>query len=178
MDMEEKTLERESVFEGKVIHVYRDTAQMPDGSKALRELVKHPGGVAIALEDEDGSFFMVKQWRYAQETVTLEFPAGKKEPGEDPLTTAKREISEETGYTGKDWMYLGKIYPTPAYDSEVIDLYYAKKDQWVGTHFDDDEHLEPLKMTLDELTDLALQGQLPDAKTVAIIFYMKEMRKK
>ena len=98
MDMIEKTKEKNYKFHGKVINLRTDLATAPDGSEVYREVVEHPGGVAIALEDEDGTFFMVTQYRYAQEKILLEFPAGKKEIGEDPMDTAKREIIEETGY--------------------------------------------------------------------------------
>lgn len=178
MDLDEKTLKQESVYDGKILHVHKDLAKMPDGTTAPREVVEHPGGVGIALEDESGRFFLVSQYRYAQHEVTVEFPAGKKEKGEDPLTTAKREIVEETGYEGTDWVYLGKIYPTPAYDSEVIDLYYARQGKFVGQHTDEDEYLELSKMTLSELADKIADGMIPDAKTVSMTFLVKEFKER
>ena len=144
-----RLLTREEIFEGNILHVYKDTVEIEDNLTVEREVVQHIGGVGIALEDKDGKFFFVKQWRYAQQEETLEFPAGKKEEGEDSLTTAKREIQEETGYTGKDWIYMGKIYPTPAYDTEVIDLYYAKVDQYIGQHLDEDEKIQIYKYCLE-----------------------------
>ncbi len=176
--MKETTVEKETIYDGLVVHVRKDKAQLDDGRIVDRELVLHPGGVGIALEDEDGSFFFVKQFRYAQQEVTLEFPAGKKEAGEDPLETAKREIIEETGYEGVDWKYLGKMYPTPAYDSEVIDLYYARKGDFVGQHLDDDENLNVYKMTLEELTDRIVNREIPDAKTMGMAFLVMENKKR
>ena len=170
----EKTLTKEAVYDGRILHVRKDTAELEDGMVVDREVVEHPGGVGIALEDEDGTFFMVRQFRYAQQEETLEFPAGKKEKGEDPLTTAKREIVEETGYEGTDWVYLGKMYPTPAYDTEVIDMYYAKKGRFVGQHFDEDECIEVCKLTLDALSDKILANEIPDAKTIGMTFFVKE----
>lgn len=176
-EYEEKQLDSEYLYKGAVINVRRDRALLPDGQEAMREVVEHPGGVGIALEDEDGTFFLVEQWRYAQSEVLLEFPAGKKEPGEDPLTTAKREIIEETGWSGKDYEYLGELVPTGAYDSERIAMYYAKKDEYHGQHLDKDEHLNLTKMTLDELTADIVAGKIPDAKTVAMVFLLKERKK-
>lgn len=103
---EDKLLIREEIYKGNILHVYKDTIDLGDGLTAQREVVEHRGGVGIALEDSDGKYFIVRQWRYARQEETLEFPAGKKEEGEDSLTTAKREIQEETGYTGKDWIYI------------------------------------------------------------------------
>ena len=173
MSMEEKTLCKEYIYKGKILKMRKDKAEMPDGNVFDREVVEHPGGVGIALEDEDGRFFFVKQWRYAQGEVTLEFPAGKKEPGEDPLKTAQREIVEETGYEGTNWMYLGKMYPTPAYDNEVIDLYYARKGDFKGQHPDEDEFLRVERYTLDEITDMCVRGEIPDAKTMTMTFLIQ-----
>lgn len=177
-DLNEKTLKKESVYQGKILNVRKDQAQMPDGQVCDREVVEHPGGVGIALEDEDGKFFFVTQWRYAQEKITLEYPAGKREAGEDDLNTAKREIIEETGYEGNDWQYLGLLYPTPAYDSETIGMYYAKKGKFLGQHLDDDEYINVSMLTLDEITDKILAGEVHDAKTIAMTFLVKEMKAK
>ena len=117
MELKETTVKETTVYDGHIIKVRLDEAKLPNGETAPREVVVHPGGVGIALEDEDGRFFFVTQWRYGQGMVMLEYPAGKKEPGEDPLTTAKREIVEETGYEGKHFVHLGSLVPTPAYDS-------------------------------------------------------------
>ena len=110
--------------------------------------------------------------------MTLEYPAGKREKGEDDLAVAKREIAEETGYEGKDWVYLGTIYPTPAYDSETIGLYYAKKGNYVGQHLDQDEHINVSLLTLDEITDKIIAGEVHDAKTVSMTFLIKEMKER
>lgn len=175
--LEEKQISSEYVYCGKVIKVRVDQARIPNGNVTLREVVEHPGGVAIALEDEEGKFFLVTQWRYAQEKEVLEFPAGKREPGEDPLTTAKREIAEETGYTAKDFVYLGEMIPTGAYDSEVIHMYYAKTDSYVGEHFDDDENLVPEKMTLAEIVKKIMDGEITDGKTMVMALKIQEMKR-
>lgn len=177
MDLTETTLTETELYKGLILRVRKDTARMPDGQVADREVVEHPGGVGIALEDPaDGKFFFVTQWRYAQGTVTLEFPAGKKEAGEDPFVTGQREIIEETGYEGTDWRYLGRIFPTPAYDTEVIELYYARKGAFRGQHLDADEYLNVKKYSLDEITQMILEHKIPDAKTVSMTFLLKELK--
>lgn len=177
MDLTEKTLTKTVVFDGQVIRTRQDTAEMPDGQVVEREVVEHPGGVGIALEDPaDGKFYFVTQWRYAQGKVTLEFPAGKREAGEEPLVTGQREIIEETGYEGTDWQYLGHIYPTPAYDTEVIELYYARKGAFKGQHLDSDEYLRVQKYSLDEITEKILRHEIPDAKTVCMTLLLRELK--
>lgn len=178
MDNEEKTLTKDYVFEGKILRMRKDTAEMPDGLVVEREVVEHPGGVGIALEDSEGRFFFVKQWRYAHMEETIEFPAGKREAGEDPLTTAKREIIEETGYEGKDWVYLGKMYPTPAYDTEVVTFYYAKQGDFKGQHLDEDEYINLERHTLDEMIDLCVEGKIPDAKTMSMVLLLKAKKER
>ncbi len=176
--LKEKTIKKEVVYDGHIIQVRKDEVELHDGSKADRELVIHPGGVGIAIEDEEGKFFMVKQYRYGQSKTMIEFPAGKKEKGEEPLTTAKRETVEETGYEGKDFIYLGSLVPTPAYDTEVIELYYAKQGEYKGQHLDDDEDLEVFKMSLEEITEKIVSGEIQDAKTIAMTFLIQKFKEK
>lgn len=176
MDKKEKPIRQEYVYKGKIINVRNDVAELPDGNVVPREVVEHCGGVGIALEDDDGKFFFVKQFRYAQAVETMEYPAGKKEPGEDPFDTARREIVEETGYEGKDWVFLGVMYPTPAYDEEVLHMFYAKKGDYKGQHLDPDENLNVYRYSLEEMTDQILAGGIPDAKTIAMTFIVKEMK--
>lgn len=174
----EKTVNTHYIYEGPIIKLREDKAITEDGSLVDRTVVEHPGGVGIALEDEDEKFFFVTQWRYAQAVKTLEYPAGKREKGEDDLSVAKREVVEETGFTGKDWVYLGTIYPTPAYDSETIGMYYAKKDKFVGQHLDEDEFIHVSKLTLQQITDKIVAGEVKDAKTVSMTFLVKEMKER
>lgn len=176
--LEEKQLSATYKYKGRIINVRLDEAQIANGNKAWREVVEHPGGVGIALEDNDGKFFMVRQYRYGIGHETLEFPAGKRELGENDLLTAKREIVEETGYEGKNWIYLGEMVPTPAYDSERIGMYYAQVDKYVGQHFDEDENIILEKYSLDELVDLIMKQEIIDAKTIAMTFMVKELKNK
>lgn len=176
--LEEKTLSKKYVYEGNVVNLREDKAEIADGDIVDRTVVEHVGGVGIALEDEDGKFFFVSQFRYAQQEVTLEYPAGKREKGEDDLDVAKREIVEEVGYEGKDWKYLGLMYPTPAYDSETIGMYYAKKGEYKGQHLDDDENINVSKYSLDEITEMIVRGEIHDAKTIGMTFLVKENKER
>ena len=178
MELKETTISETTVYDGHIIKVRLDEAKLPDGSTAPREVVVHPGGVGIALEDEEGKFFFVTQYRYGQGQVMLEYPAGKKEPGEDPLETAKREIVEETGYEGTGFVHLGSLVPTPAYDTEVIELYYAKQGEFRGQHLDEDENINLTKLSLDEITERIVRGEVTDAKTVAMTFLIKEFKER
>jgi ADP-ribose pyrophosphatase len=177
-DLKEEQVSTEYQYRGKIVKMRTDRAKMPDGAIVDREVVEHPGGVGIAMEDAEGKFYMVTQWRYAQKGVFVEFPAGKKEKGEDPLTTARREIVEETGYEGTEFEYLGKLVPTPAYDEEVIDLYYTRQGKHVGQHLDSDEFINLSRMSLQEIIDQIMAGGITDAKTIAMAFLIQERKKR
>lgn len=178
MELNEETINRKYDYKGYVVNMRSDQVRLPDGTIALREVIEHPGGVGIALENEAHEFYMVSQWRYAQGKVLKEFPAGKREKGEDPLTTAKREIAEETGYEGEDFIYLGPLVPTGAYDTEVIEMFYARAGRFVGQHFDYDENLALSRMTLDEIIGEIMEQKITDAKTIAMAFKIRELKKK
>lgn len=173
----EKRIKSERIYDGKIINVRKDTVVLPNNRETLREVIEHPGGVAIALEDDDGNFFMVNQFRYGPQMELVEFPAGKKEKGEDSLTTAKREIIEETGYSGKDFIYLGKIIPTGAYLEEIIDMYYARVDKYLGTQFDEDEFLTLEKDSLENIISRINNNEIIDAKTIVMAFKIRELLK-
>ncbi|MCI5773035.1 MAG: NUDIX hydrolase [Erysipelotrichaceae bacterium] len=174
--LQEKTLSKSYKYQGKIINVRLDEAKLANDMVALREVVEHPGGVGIALEDKDGKYFMVRQFRYGQMMETLEFPAGKKEVGEDALVTAMREITEETGYTAENWIYLGEMAPTPAYDTERIAMYHATVKDYVGQHFDEDENIILEKYSIDELVDMIMDHKIIDAKTIGMTFMVKELK--
>ena len=161
---------------GKILHVYKDTI----------ETRRKSNGREGSSPAHWRCWYRSGRWRWQvllRQTMEIcptrrnpRIPAGKKEHGEDSLTTAKREIQEETGYTGKDWVYMGKIYPTPAYDTEVIDLYYAKVDQYVGQSLDEDEEIQIYQYRLEELVNLIMEGKIPDAKTVSMAMLIKELK--
>ena len=122
----EKTLESQTVYEGRVITVTRDTALLEDGTTALRDVVHHHGGACILPYYEDGTICMVRQFRYAMQQELWELPAGKLEAGEDPFEAAKRELTEECGVYADEYISLGQVYPTVGYDTEVIYIWAAR----------------------------------------------------
>lgn len=175
MNLKEKTLSGKKVFHGKLINVRHDEVELPNGEITLREVVEHPGGVSVAMMNDKNQFFMVSQYRYAQQKVLLEFPAGKLEYGEDALEAAKREIEEETGYSGKDYVYLGRLVPTGAYLEEKIEMYMAHVDEYKGQNLDKDEFINVSMKTIDELIEMIMNKEIEDGKTIAMTFMIKEI---
>lgn len=168
MDKTEKTIKKEQVYNGKVINLTKDEVLCPNGQKALREIVHHRGGVAILYKVDD-KFIFEKQFRYALNEEIIEVPAGKLEEGEIPLEAAKRELLEETGYRPLEMIHLGDSYPTPGYSSEVIHLYYCPKAIKEERHLDNDENIDLIYLTLEEIEELIVSGAIKDSKTVAAI---------
>lgn len=165
----EQKLNREEIFQGKVIHVVKDEVVLDDGSKAVREVVYHNGGVCIALKDGD-KYCMVRQYRYACGKDMLEFPAGKIEIGEKPDKAIEREAIEETGYQATNIKKMGQVIPTCGYDSEIIHLYYGEVGKNVGQHFDEDERLNLEKYTFNEIKEMIRNNQIDDSKTIALMY--------
>lgn len=168
----EKQIKREEIYQGKVIHVVKDEVELDDGSRSMREVVLHNGGVCIALKDND-TYYMVKQYRYALGKEMLEFPAGKIEKGEDPEEAILREAEEETGYRVRGLRSLGHIIPTCGYCSEKIYLYYGESGERVGQHFDTDERIDLLKYTGKQIRDMIASGEIDDSKTIALMYRLE-----
>lgn len=178
MDLAEKTLDSRVIFDGVIVKLHLDTAQLPNGAVAGREVVEHPGGVGVVALDKDGSVLMVRQFRYPLGDLLLEIPAGKLDhPGEDHLAAGKRELSEETGASAGKWTYLGFLYASPGFSTEVIHLYLAEELTFGASHPDEDEFLAPDRIPLSELTAMALDGRLTDAKSVAGVLKTSILRK-
>ena len=138
MELTEKTLSSEKIFDGRILHVRRDTIELPDGSRGYREVVDHHGGVCVLALDDENRVLMVSQYRYPYEKVLREIPAGKLEYGEDPTQAAIRELKEETGAVAGDFRSLGELYPSPGYCGEVIRMYLARDLTFGETHLDKD----------------------------------------
>lgn len=172
----EHTVSSAQVFEGKLLDVRRDVVRLPDGSTATREYIVHNGAVLMVPVLPDGRLVVERQYRYANRRVFIEFPAGKLDPGEDALTTAKRELIEEAGYTASTWTYLGVIHPIISYSTEAIDMYIAEGLQHVGAKLDDGEFLEILEFTVDDMLGALDRGEITDAKTVtALLLYARRI---
>ena len=165
-DYTEKTLKREDIYVGRIITVHSDTVELCNGKTAGREVVDHRGGVSVVPVDGDGNVYLVRQYRYPVGDFLVEIPAGKLEAGEEPLTCAIRELSEETGFTAEKIEFLGQIWPTPGYCGEKLHIYMATGLQPGKTHPDEDEFLDVMKIPLEKAYAMAISGELSDAKTV------------
>lgn len=168
--VEEKLVNRQVIFEGKVLRLEKDDITLPDGRPAIREVIRHNGAVAVVPVDEQGRVLCVRQFRYPYREILLEIPAGKLEKGEgDPEAAARRELREETGARAGKMTYLGRFYSSAAILDEIIHVYLAE-DLTVGeTDPDDDEYIEVTAIPLDELCDMIARGEVPDGKTQAAV---------
>lgn len=173
MDLTEKTLSSEKIYDGAIIHVRRDKVLLPNGHTSTREIVAHPGGVGILALDADGTALLVRQYRYAFGRTLLEIPAGKREPGEEPFVTAQRELKEEVGATAADWQPLGQIIASPGCYDEVLHLYLARGLTFGDTHPDEDEFLSVRRIPFQELVQRCLSGEIQDGKTVTAVLKAK-----
>ena len=168
----EKQISREEIYNGKVIHVVKDEVELDDGTRSIREVVLHNGGACIALKNE-GKYYMVSQYRYSLGKEMLEFPAGKIEKGEDPDDAILREVIEETGYQAEGIRKLGSIIPTCGYCTERIHLYYAKAGKKLGQHLDEDERIDLLRYTPEQIREMIRNGEIDDAKTIALMYHLE-----
>lgn len=169
MELTEKKLTSVEIFDGVVIHLFKDTVELPDGREAVREIIRHPGAVCVLPIDFDGNAYFVRQFRYAFNKVTLEAPAGKLEKGEDIKEAALRELNEETGLTAKKITYLGEMYTTPALIDEIIHFYIAEDLTPGKQSLDEDEFINVEKMSLEEAAKRVMNGEIKDSKTQTII---------
>ena len=165
----ETKLASEAVFDGKLLHVRRDSVRLPDGSIATREYVVHPGAVLMVPVLPDGRLVAIRQFRYPVGRVFVEFPAGKLDPGESAIATAKRELEEETGYVATKLTPLGGIHSVVGYSNEWIDFFVAEGLVDMGAKPDDGEFLEVVVMSVDEMLAALDRGEITDAKTVAAL---------
>ena len=170
----EKQIDTKTVYEGMIVDVRRDTAELQNGNRAPREVVLHPGGVGIVPVTKDNKVLMVRQYRYPMEEELLEIPAGKLSEGEDPFECAVRELSEETGCTAGRYVDLGVTYPSPGFCREMLYIYLALDLQPGEMHLDENELLSVEAFGFDELMDMIMSNKLPDAKSIIGIMKAKE----
>jgi ADP-ribose pyrophosphatase len=162
----EHKIASQELFKGRLLHAFRDTVRLPDGGEATREYVVHPGAVMMIPLLEDGRLVLERQFRYPMGRVMTEFPAGKLDPGEDPLTCAKRELLEETGYVAREWARAGVLHPIVSYSTEFIEVWFARGLTLRQRSLDEEEFLEVFTSTLPELLDGCREGRITDAKTM------------
>lgn len=164
--LKETTVASELVFDGKILHLYRDDIRLPNGKPAEREVIRHVGAVCVIPVTEDGMVVMERQYRYPVAEVILEIPAGKLDSKqEDHEAAVRRELEEETGYRADTLIPLGKFYPACAYSDETIWMYLAKGLHKGDCHPDADEFLDVELIPLADLVRQVLDGSIPDAKT-------------
>jgi ADP-ribose pyrophosphatase len=171
-DLTEHFVSGEQVFDGKLLKVYRDAVRLPDGSLGAREYIRHPGAVAIVARFDDGRVLLERQYRYPQRREFIEIPAGKLEPNEPHLETAKRELLEETGYAAAQWRRLGVVHTAIAYTDESIDLFLAEKLTKGAARLDAGEFLETLIVPFAEAIAMVRDGRITDVKTVAALLWV------
>ncbi len=171
MELTEKTIKRTVVYDGRVLTLYVDDVQLPDGTQTIREVLGNRKAACILALDEDGNVLLVRQYRYAYGKTLLELPAGKMDPGEkDPEACIRRELSEETGYTADRVIPLGVMYPSPGYSGEGIYLFLAAGTKKGIQHLDQGEFLQIETMPYKELLRACEDGTISDAKTVITVF--------
>lgn len=161
----ETKIDSTQIYDGKILNVSRDTVRLENGETAYREVIHHSGGVCVLPLDENGDVLFVKQFRYPFADVLLEIPAGKREAGEDPLECGIRELSEEVGATADEIIPLGKLYPTVAYDTEIIYMYLARGLHFGEQHLDEDEFVDVIRIPFDEAYKMVMRDEIPDSKT-------------
>lgn len=173
---EEVTISSETIYEGRIIDVKKDQVRLPNGKNGTRELVKHPGAVGIIPITADDRLIVVEQYRKPLERSIVEIPAGKLEPGEEPVVTAVRELEEETGYGANDFTYLQTIATSPGFADEVIHLYIAKDLYKIEQPAspDEDEFVELMEISLEEAEEMMQDGRIYDAKTVIAVMWMRQ----
>ncbi|MFD1176279.1 NUDIX hydrolase [Paenibacillus puldeungensis] len=171
--LKETTVSTKPVFTGKVISLQIDTVQLPDGALATREIVKHPGAVAVLALRND-RLLLVDQYRQAMGRCELEIPAGKLEKGEDPMEAAKRELQEETGYRCDKITHLHSFYTSPGFADEIIHLYWTDQLTAGEMALDEDEFIEVYEVTLEEAQQYIIEGRIADAKTIMAVYIWQQ----
>lgn len=165
-ELAEQATAEDELFSGVIFDVNRIHVTLPNGHEAVRDVVRHPGAVAIVALTDDGRICLVRQYRAALGRVTVEIPAGKLDPGEDPLDCARRELNEETGLVAERMAFLTTLATTPGFTDELIHVYMATGLSFGPAHPDEDEFLNVDLVPLDELIDAVLDGRIEDSKTV------------
>ncbi len=175
----EKTLHSETIYEGRIIDVRVEDVQLPNGKQSKRELIEHPGAVAIIAQTPDEKILAVRQYRKALGKAIVEIPAGKLEQGEEPEVTAVRELEEETGYTCEKLEKVISFYTSPGFANELVHLYVAKGLSKKGDQSaDEDEFLDLLHLSLEEMEEMLVTQEIHDAKTAYALMYLNMKRLK
>lgn len=174
-DFSERKITSRLVFDGKLLKVRSDTVRLPNGRTAEREYIAHPGAVAVIAVTDVGELVMERQFRYPLGRDMFELPAGKIDPGEEPIETARRELKEETGYTASRWKHVATINIAIGYSDERIEIYLAQGLESGGRKLDDEEFLEVFTLPLATALEWVREGKITDAKTVSCLFWAEKL---
>jgi ADP-ribose pyrophosphatase len=172
---DETTVDSKVAWTGSFLRVRRDLARLPDGSVHQREFIEHPGAAAMVALGDDGRVLIERQYRYAMRRAYVEFPAGKLDPGETSLQTARRELLEETGYVAREWAFLTQIHPAIGFSDELLDIYLARDLALQERKLDQGEFLEIDWVEVGWLVDELRAGRLPDVKTQIAVFWLEKL---
>lgn len=173
--LKETTLDSEPVFQGRFLHIQRDTVSLPGGQRASREYVIHPGAAMVIPLLDDGQVVVERQYRYPLQRAMIEFPAGKLDGGESSWCCAQRELLEETGYQAAEWAYAGVLHPVISYATEFIDIWFARGLTQHTRCLDDGEFLDVLTVTPEVLTEACRTGVVTDAKTLTGMLWLQNV---
>lgn len=175
-DFEEKTIDSQVIYEGKVVKLKVDKVLLPDGKQSEREVINHPGAVAIIAVTPQNRLILVRQFRKALEKTILEIPAGKLEAGEDPVQCARRELQEETGYFAANFNPVVSFYTSPGFADEHLHLFWADDLQAGEVNLDQDEFVELVEYSLDECLEAIQSKEICDAKTVLAVHLWQQQQ--
>lgn len=172
--LKEKRLSSQLVFDGELLKVHCDEVAFPNGNHGVREWIAHPGATAVIAMTQKRTIFMVQQYRYPLQRVTLELPAGKIDPGEPLEVCARRELKEETGLVAEKIRKIGAFATTPAFTDEIIHLYFAEGLTREDASTDPDEFLTAIEVSVDDVLGAIVRGEIMDAKTIIALLLAKE----
>lgn len=174
----EKKIHGETIYEGKILRLERDTVLLENGHETIREVVRHNGAVCIVAVDENDNLLLVRQHRYPFGQELLELPAGKRDGDEAPEVCGRRELEEETGCLAAHFEKIGQLYTSPAFCNEIIHIFYASGLRPSRQNLDDDEFLTVEKIPFSKAVQMVLSGEIPDAKTQLGILMVHSLREK
>lgn len=174
-DFSEFTVRSQTVFHGVLLHVKADRVRLNNGSEATREYILHPGAAMIIAMSDARTIVLERQYRYPLKRHFIELPAGKIDPGEEPLATAQRELREECGYVASEWRHLTTMHPAIGYANERIELYLARGLSQVGHQRDADEMIEVLHVPVDEAMNWIRDGRITEAKAVTGLLWAEKL---
>ncbi|WP_349407648.1 NUDIX hydrolase [Pseudalkalibacillus sp. SCS-8] len=171
--LEEKMIDSKVVYSGRIIDLHIEDVELPDGRTSQREVVKHPGAVAVIAVTPEDKIVLVRQYRKPLNREIIEIPAGKLEKGESPETCAIRELEEETGYRTDKLTYVQSFYTSPGFADELIHIYYTDSLEAGTEHLDQDEFVETIEVSLEEASEMVKNQKIYDAKTAFAVQYLQ-----